>query len=232
MQEVSVLSRSIKSCNARMFRLLLIPCFHVIAYGFLGASHKNETHWWLLHILCNIVVASLVWSDIMILYDAPEKGADITSRDASIFAVSVHVYHSVAFSLSWEDRFHHTMFAGIMGGLTASFPSHASNAALFFLSGLPGGLIYFLLVARRCGSLQIVNEPLFSAIVNMFVRLLGIVLCLICFVCGLFSESQSRRPPPWIGTLQFLLCLGNGVYYTHQSFVRVLKGRRSPASST
>lgn len=185
-----------------------------------------------MHIFCNMVVASMVWLDMMIMLDSPKKGADITSRDASIFAVSVHVYHAVAFALTWEDRFHHTIFAGIMGGLTASYPSHASNAALLFLSGLPGGLIYFLLVARRCGHLRFVNEPLFSAFVNIFVRLLGIVVCLICFVYGLLSESQTRHPPLSIGVLQFILCLGNGLYYTHQSVVRALRGRRSPASST
>lgn len=226
------MSRSIKSRNARMFRLLLIPCFHAIAYGFLGASHRSETHWWLMHILCNVIVASMVWSDMMVILDSPQKGADITSRDASIFAVSVHVYHAVAFPLTREDRFHHTTFAGIMGGLTASYPSHASNAALLFLSGIPGGLIYFLLVARRCGYLRLVNEPLFSAFVNIFVRLLGIVMCLICFVYGILSESQTRHPPLSIGVPQFILCLGNGLYYTHQSVMRALRGRRPPAPST
>ena len=176
-----------------------------------------------MHILCNFVVASMVWLDMMIMLDSPKKGADITSRDASIFAVSVHVYHAVAFSLSCEDRLHHTLFAGIMGSLTASFPSHASNAALFFMSGLPGGLIYSLLVARRCGHFRFVNEPLFSAIVNIFARLLGIVVCLICFVYGLLSESQARQTPLSIGVLQFVLCLGNGLYYTHQSVVRTLR---------
>lgn len=178
-----------------------------------------------MHALCNAVVAVLVWNDLVETLVRPETCAGPTSRDASVFAVGVHAYHALLFPLSWDDRVHHAVFAGLMGGLTTTYPSRASNACLFFLSGLPGALLYTFLVARRCGRLRHLNEPAVSAAIHAGPRLLGILVC-----SGAFLVSPAPSRPPF-HLAQFLLCAGNGVYYAHQSVRRALRGRRSRASS-
>lgn len=221
------------STKWRMFSpLILIPCTHGVARLLLGSEHRSETRWWCMHVLCNVVVGIMVWPDLVATISHPSTSAHLTSRNASVFAVCVHAYHAIVFPLSWDDRMHHTVFAGLMGIITSTYPSHASNACLIFLSGLPGGLLYTLLVARRCGHLRQWNEPVISAVINVCIRLLGILVCLGAFVISSTSFPTPHRPPVYVALLQVMLCLGNGVYYTNQSVRRALRGRRSQASST
>jgi hypothetical protein len=67
----------------------------------------------------------------------------------SILAIiAVHTYHCVAFDLSKQDIFHHFMFVptiGVYGGFCMAWGPFR-NCVAFFISGLPGGIDYIVLV--------------------------------------------------------------------------------------
>ena len=204
-----------------------IPCTHILSYALLSPEHASTTRWWLMHVFCNLIVMYAVWPDLVETTTNPRMCAYSTSRHVSLFGMGVHAYHAVVFPMSADDKMHHLLFAAILGAMTASYPSRASNAMLFFLSGLPGALIYTLLVARRCNRLRHIHEPIFSAGVNVFIRLVGILHCLVQFIASVNALPIDARPPTVIAILQCLLCLGNGVYYTHQSVTRAFRRRRN-----
>ena len=69
---------------------------------------------------------------------------------------AIHLYHCVAFPLTASDIFHHLVFVSILCGLGILFKQTggiANNFGCFFLSGLPGGLDYILLVLKAHGRL-------------------------------------------------------------------------------
>lgn len=72
---------------------------------------------------------------------------------ATCLIFAIHAYHIVGFKLSSEDLFHHIMFVPIIVGVHFIYPWGAvGNMLSFFISGLPGGLSYFLLAAVKvCG---------------------------------------------------------------------------------
>ena len=205
-----------------MWEVGAIPLTHGIAYAVLGPSHERTTHWWLMHVLCNVVTCVMVWDDLVATFAHPHASATSASYRPSLFGVCLHAYHALLFPMSADDRAHHLLFAAVLGVLTVAYSSRASNAMLFFMSGLPGGLIYSVLVARRVDVRwrRRLNESVLSAAVNVGLRLVGILGCLACFARGVGAEG----PPVTVAALQSALCLGNGVYYTHQS---VLRARRS-----
>ena len=90
--------------------------------------------------------------------------------DASVWPLtiinSVHVYHMIGgFGLTAADYFHHLLFVPALG-----FPGQVyqwgalANFQAFFISGLPGGLDYFMLGLIRVGRLSALFEKRVNAI--------------------------------------------------------------------
>lgn len=200
--------------------LWLIPLSHGVSCLLLR-RHNSVTQWWLMHVICNVATCLMVYQDLSEL----AKGLPVahpSDRQAVIFVVSMHVYHALMFPLSPDDRFHHVVFAFILGLPTVLFSCRASNAMLFFLSGFPGALIYTLLVFRRCSMLRSCNEPMFSCFVNVCIRSLGILLCNIRYGIDYFYDEKNEIPFS-IFALQSGLSTFNAIYYTQQSIRRYLQ---------
>lgn len=91
------------------------------------------------------------------------------------FIVAVHAYHMIAFkNLTTDDYVHHIVFGGIIctfGFLDSWGP--VQNVVAFFLSGLPGGLIYCNLVMVKHNLMDYVTEKKWSARINVWLRAPG-----------------------------------------------------------
>ena len=118
------------------------------------------------------------------------------------------------------------MFALVMGTPSLVYANRVNNMNLFFLTGLPGGLIYVLLCLRKCGLCLSWDEPLLSCCINVLLRAPGILWSCACLVI-----SGGVGLPSWVMGLQLGLSSANAIGYAHLSYTRCRMYRRSAARS-
>ena len=202
---------------------------HLACVGGLAALHvavprlvhplrkPRETYWCAIHAIVNVAVMYVAWPSLWALLggDAEAAAPHADRRAAVALAMWLHVYHAVFYSLSPDDRMHHTLFVAVLGTPSYVYASHATNAVLYFLSGLPGALIYGLIVAQRCGRLLGWSEPRVSAAVNLGLRMPGVLAC-----TAAYASRLHRDVPRTVVAMQLALPLINVVYYATQSYAR------------
>ena len=179
-----------------------------------------STVWFAMHVLVNAAIAySSLPSLRHVLYQDPGIGVPHPpdhNYDPLLLAVLLHVYHCVFFDLSSDDRFHHLLFAFIMGVPSILYANDAVNAMLFAISGVPGAIIYVTILLRRFG-LTNVSETRVSVLVNLFLR-----LPLVLWINASYL-SAVNRPPMLVVAVQVFLSSSNAIGYSLQALLRASK---------
>lgn len=181
-------------------------------------SKVMHTRWCLVHAMANVCVGVLAFPGLCRTISLAPDALDPVNGRLVSFAIGLHIYHAVFYTLSSDDRFHHILFALGLGLPSWMFATDAVHAMLWFLSGVPGAIIYTVIFLRRRGAVEW-NEPVISACVNVGLRAPGVVVCLIQFM-RLVLRDAARRIPWWVVMMQISLPTLNAVYYTHQSIRR------------
>ena len=220
----------LSSLSAHASSLALLLCLDFVASRCTRGSRKQEhTRWCALHALSNLVIAAVAWPSLCALADDPLSDSDPCFP--AVLAVQLHAYHAFRFDLSLDDRAHHFLFVAVLGFPSLAYPHRATHAMLFFLSGLPGAIIYALVAARRCGLARSVDERGVSALVNLCFRAPGVVYVLSRFAPALlfshFPSSSLHAPPPlWVALMQLSLPAANVFFYAAQAVRRLpFRGR-------
>ena len=97
---------------------------------------------------------------------------------AATLAFSLHIYHIMWYfnKLRFDDWLHHILSVGIALPLTL-FSSSGSllGHSLFYLTGLPGFIDYFLLFLNRNGCIKRMTEKKINNILNLWLRCPGCI---------------------------------------------------------
>ena len=189
--------------------------------------------WFLLHAIGNMVVAALCLPDfsyvaanppaaIAVSYcrTLPAGGLGCSDWPTSIL-IAMHVYHMLAFKLSPDDLFHHLLFVPVIGGIHFVYPWGASgNVLAFFISGLPGGIDYFLLAAVKAGRLSSFTEKRINCSINTWLRSPGILsfvfLVLFCWLKPYPGTPPEDIMPGWLFVICFAVIGFNSQYYAQR----------------
>jgi hypothetical protein len=90
-----------------------------------------------------------------------------------------------------------------------------TNALLFFITGVPGGITYIMLVLVKMGKMQYLTEKAISAGINTWMRTPGLTwfstVILACLMHG------ALHVPTWAAWLCIGLAFLNGTYYGEQA---------------
>lgn len=110
-----------------------------------------KSRYFALHACANAVATVAAFPDVVRGFTEPEVSWSGPSQTmvANSAISAIHIYHCLAFKLSTSDIVHHLVFVSVLCGLGIAFKDKggiANNFGCFFLSGLPGGLDYILLV--------------------------------------------------------------------------------------
>lgn len=209
-------------------------CFRILIPA--GQWKRESTCWFAEHATINLIVSVFTWPYVLMMLDDPlhcftpvAHVHGVPSWASMTLVLWLHLYHTVCYSLTWDDMFHHGLFALLLAGTGGYYEwGYISNAQLFFICGLPGGIIYGILALRRCLRSSL-NEPLVSALVNVFVRCPGILTCTYSFLMAL-RHGQAPSAPSWAIVVQLLLSPINGIYYGVESVRRMNRLRRQKDS--
>lgn len=191
-------------------RLVLPPC-------------APTTVWFAMHVAVNMGISySAAPSLARVLRQDPRVGVAHPpdhNYTPLFLAVLLHAYHCAVFDLSPDDRFHHILFAFIMGLPSMLYANDAVNAMLFAISGLPGAIIYTTILLRRLGCTS-VSEPRVSALVNLLLR-----LPLVMWINASYLSTVARPPLPAVA-VQVFLSSANAMGYSLQALARARRGAR------
>ncbi len=83
------------------------------------------------------------------------------------------------------------------------------NAILFFVTGVPGGISYLLLVLVRSGRMAAMREKELSASINTWLRTPGLVFVATVMYCCM-AHGQILTPT-WAAVVPALLAATNGL---------------------
>ena len=114
----------------------------------------KNARYFLLHAIINTVVVVYSFPDMLRMFLDPLHaftGPSHTMVSNSAIA-AVHLYHVFFFSLNSQDVFHHLTFVVFLCGIAIPYKQVGgalNNVGCFILSGLPGGLDYYLLVGVK-----------------------------------------------------------------------------------
>lgn len=199
---------------------------------------QGTARWFFIHSLANAFVCLSSLSSIRAVLRDPLyafDGAHFGDDEIGFFGAisvwpltiinAVHVYHMVGgFKLSSADYFHHGLFIP-----TIALPGQIfrwgplSNFQAFFISGLPGGIDYFLLGMQKVGKVHHIFEKRINANLNTWLRVPGILISTTLCCQGLLYGHCGRalpellRPPMWAMFLQVILPPYNALYFGKQA---------------
>lgn len=181
---------------------------------------KLDGAYYLLHSIHNGAIVYLTTSDVYIsLFDYN----NILNTSKNMLALdcvfALHLYH---LALYWrkfraDDWLHHILMIVIalpIGGYVDS--KSLLGYSLFFTTGLPGGIDYFLLFLTRNNFLDKTYEKHINSWLNTWIRSPGCIshatlsLILTTTECVKFSTTW------WLGIIASILTFWNGQYFMRQ----------------
>ena len=136
----------------------------------------EKSRYFALHACMNLIATVSAAPDVYRAFTDPTRAFSGASQSmwANSAVVAMHFYHCIGgFQLSGADIFHHAMFVLILCGLTIPFKQNggvANNFGCFFLSGLPGGIDYVMLVLVKEGKMHKLTEKYWNRLINVWVR--------------------------------------------------------------
>jgi hypothetical protein len=134
-----------------------------------------KSRYFALHATANAVSAVAAFPDLWrVLVDPLDAfHGPTTTMLANSAVLSIHLYHCLFFNLRADEIFHHALFVTILCGLAIPFKhvgGASNNMGCFFLSGLPGGLNYVLLVLVKQGRMAPLTQKAWDAWINTWIR--------------------------------------------------------------
>ncbi len=182
-----------------------------------------KARYFALHVVANSISCAAAFPDVLRVFTMGDPTTAFSGPSTTMVANSavaaIHLYHCVAFPLRGEDIFHHLTFVSILCGLAIPLKhigGVANNFGCFFLSGLPGGMTYVMLVCVAHGWMDKMTEKVWTARLNVWVR--GPACSIFLFLGFLSFVHDTERavhgvPLLAVVALHFL----NGQYYAQQA---------------
>ena len=204
----------------------LICMFVIFVFDKMFAPKKAR--WFAIHAFANaIVTLACIVSTYTVIVDPVHAMDSRVYNNRRFFGNAspwpiliinaVHVYHMIAFNnLTKSDYFHHLMFIPTVGFFGQYYEWGAiRNFLCLFISGLPGGIDYFMLMLVKLGYIDVLIQKRICAGLNTWLRAPGITyeagLMYVAFVTG-------NTTVPWpVNLMVASLSWFNAQYYCKQS---------------
>jgi hypothetical protein len=162
-----------------MYLEILIILTMIITDFILDKGFNLKGNYYLIHTINNFIVVYYTFNDVIKCFTHFDHILTYNySNIPSITTYCLHFYHFIYYfkSLRFDDYLHHILMVGfclpvgnyIQSGLLL-------NYSLFFLTGLPGGIDYFLLFLNRNNLISKYTEKTINSYLNLWIRLPGCI---------------------------------------------------------
>ena len=201
------------------FTILLIDKTSIYLHN-IKYPEKNVHHnvrWFFIHFFINLFIAASTTTDLTYCLNNIEECAYEDISPSSMLAVKSaivsHLYHCIMFfkDLNHHDWTHHILMVGITGPIAIYFPTKQTACGLWFMSGFPGMIDYFLLWLVKMNMLDKQIEKTAYKYINTWIRSPG---CLLTFCFGLNRLMHPEtKNDLYVSLINSFLAYWNGQYY-------------------
>ena len=175
-----------------------------------------NSRWFFIHSISNIGVTVFSIPDIIIILSDPfnldEYSWSYYSYLTFQIAVMCHFYHIIFFKLTSDDILHHTLMILLACPIELYNKNILCSMTLFFLSGLPGALDYFLLYLVKINKFSKLYEKKIYLFLSSYIRSPGCCLCFYLSLNNLYNKKNYNLLENLILLLSSLLGFWNGQY--------------------
>jgi hypothetical protein len=184
-----------------------------------------KAQYFALHAVVNFAMVCVTLPDVIAVLSGDPRGVfqgPMQSMMSNSLLFALHLYHMLTFKVTSEDVFHHVLFSFIVAPFVAANKLHFGRATsfdVFFLSGLPGGIDYVLLVLHYHGFVSRKTEKSWFATVNVWLRGPGLIAFGFIAYINWFNPvtSQASTLPPVVALFSLCLSVYNGQLYSRQA---------------
>ena len=186
-------------------------------------GNKIQGKYYLIHSINNMIIVYLTLPALIHTYTNFGNFYEYKDNlNSVILTYSLHIYHIIVYfkKLRFDDWLHHILMCGV--ALPLAFLSNGGSLlghSLFFLTGLPGGIDYFLMFLNRNNFLERITEKKINSYLNLWLRCPGCIAHSTLSIIA-FNMFQNILAISWF---QVLACWGttiivywNGIYFMNQ----------------
>ncbi len=143
-----------------------------------------------------------------------------TNYFAAELVFALHLYHCLYYwrKFRFDDWLHHILMIGVALPIGIAVPSGTLlGFSLFFTTGLPGGIDYFLLFLTRNLWINRLTEKRVNAWLATWIRAPGCVAQAALTLALLSTQNTASAPTyAWLAYLTAALNYWNGMYFAAQ----------------
>lgn len=201
-------------------QLILATSLFVGADYALTKKTRLQGIYYLLHFFHNMAMVALTYPDVVHTFtDFHNLTAYPVNMNAALLCKSLHFYHILRYwqKFRYDDWLHHILMIGLalpMGMYLGSTP--LLGYSLFFTTGLPGGIDYFLLFLNRNGWLTKRREKEINTRLNVWIRSPGCASHAAFVAASMLSGGYTDSLKNGMGLFTAFLTYWNGQYFMQQ----------------
>jgi hypothetical protein len=131
---------------------------------------------------------------------------------------ALHIYHLIYYKVTFDEAFHH-----ICAIYFHFFPANKFLLAnLFFMSGLPGGITYFLLILVKYNLIDSITEKKISTYLNLWCRMPGILFFSSILLINMYHNKFNIQD-----YITFTFMVWNAIHFMKTIFISYLSKKLS-----
>ena len=185
---------------------------------------EDSARWFAIHAATNALIVMLCVHDVWISlwkrpFDSVIHDGTAASSTPALLSLVLHTYHVLFFkNLTWIDWLHHIVSAFSCGLLAVIFDwGPLLNAMIFFLTGLPGGIDYLMLLLVKMGKMDSIVEKKYNTYLNLYLRMPGLLITSALTWAGMCYSYDLFDPWQWRAAC--FVCVANawnGIFFCHR----------------
>ena len=188
----------------------------IACFDFLIRATKTEGRWFQLHAAGNAVVTAFTLGDVIdCLMDHSASIQPLSHNVAGAVALSIHLYHIIAFPLRREDWIHHIFSVFLCTPLCYINTHKSVSVFYFFCTGLPGMIDYSILSLVKNGKVTKLTQKKIYSYINPYIRMPGgTFAATLMLQDAIHTDDQIKQ---YSGMMLALIVFINSAYYGKQA---------------
>lgn len=181
-----------------------------------------STKYFFAHVIHNIIVMGFTIPTILEVLSNPlmqDMYVFIPEKFCS-FLAALHIYHLIFYKTGFDELYHHV--------LSVYFHFYPLNrmllASLFFMTGLPGGITYLMLILVKYNLISKLTEKRISKNLNLWCRMPGILFFASLLILNIYHNYiLNSIHPSYQDLITLFFMVWNPIHFTEtiiESYVK------------
>lgn len=188
---------------------------------YLMKKFNIEGRYYANHATANAVVVYNTFTHMLSSYNIMLPLSNLLSLYTAKYVVyGLHLYHIIIYNnkLRKDDWLHHILMIGVALPLTEFIPqNNIIGHCLFFTTGLPGMIDYFLLFLVRNNIIKKQTEKMINCKLNLWIRCPGCIMNVtLSIVSMMLYYNMMSRNQLIFGSIILSTVYWNGIYFMNQ----------------